>query len=41
MFFFEKKYQKTFAPGDMGRCGDNGPLEQKFLGRLFSSRRVL
>jgi hypothetical protein len=29
-FFFKKKKQKTFAPGDMGRGGDNAhaPKEQ-------------
>jgi hypothetical protein len=40
-FFFEKKNQKTFAPGDMGVGGATAhvPKEQKFFCFFFFKKR--
>jgi hypothetical protein len=40
-FFFEKKKQKTFVNLVPSRLHPRGPESQKFLGRLFSKRRIL
>jgi hypothetical protein len=37
-FFFEKKNQKTFAPGGRGNGSATAPNEQKFFASFFQKR---
>jgi hypothetical protein len=37
-FFFEKKNQKTFAPGGFGTGGANAPSKQSFFASFCSQK---